>query len=62
MENEVKSWAFACYNKDRKIQEESSSGGFFFSIMKNVLEKGGGGFWCQVYRKIQRRNFICRKY
>ena len=41
MENEVKSWAYACYNKDRKIQEESSSGGIFFSLMKNVLEKGG---------------------
>lgn len=51
MENEVKSWAFACYNKDRKIQEESSSGGFFFSIMKNVLEKGGVVFGARFTEK-----------
>lgn len=39
--------AYACFNKDSKIQEKSSSGGVFFLLAREVLQKKGIVFGVQ---------------
>ncbi|MFR2767100.1 MAG: coenzyme F420 hydrogenase/dehydrogenase beta subunit N-terminal domain-containing protein [Thomasclavelia sp.] len=33
--------AYACYNKDDRIREESSSGGIFTLLASYIIDKGG---------------------
>lgn len=41
MRIENKPEAFACYNKDKKIREESSSGGIFTLLASYIIDNGG---------------------